>query len=148
MKATIILVFILCASLAPAATPPEGTFEWVSTEESPGEFTTPDDLGYTVQREFMADLAYHEYRDEVLYRSGEFWVADVEFMGVIITALYIECAGFGVEVCAFGYLADGLEFFWGADEGGWPSFPRETLSSREPVSNTTVSWGNVKSLFR
>lgn len=148
MKIITILMVVFFASVVFGATPPEGTYEWISTEESAGVFITPLDLGYTVQREFNADLTYNEYRDEELFRSGDFWVADVEFMGVIIPALYIEYTGGEVDVCAFGYLPDGLDFYWGADPGGWPSFPREILSTRGPVPTTRYTIDAVKSLYR
>nr|MEE4268385.1 hypothetical protein [Candidatus Krumholzibacteria bacterium] len=148
MKTTVLIATLFLAASAWAATPPVGTWEWVSTEESPGVLITPDDLGYTVQREFLVDGIYHEYRNEVLYRSGEYWVEDVEFMDMVIPALRISCYPGPVETSAFYFGPTVLELWWGADPGGWPYLPQELLASREPVSTEGVSWGIIKSLYR
>ena len=148
MKTIFGLAVLLFGASVFAATPPLGTWEWVTTEESAGAFTTPGDVGYSVQREFNADEAYNEYRNEGLFRTGRYWVADVEFMGMIIPALYIDCGEPSPEVCAFGFAAQELELYWGADSGGWPSFPLEVLENRGPVPNGSYSWDVVKSLYR
>jgi hypothetical protein len=75
-------------------------------------------------------------------------VADVEFMGLIIAALYIDYGPAPEQVCAYGFSSTELELFWGADAGGWPSFPLERLSFRDPVSSDVLSWDRVKSLYR
>ncbi len=117
MKVATVLIVMFFTSLAFGATPPEGSYEWVSTQESPGVFTTPGDLGYTIQREFNADMTYNEYRDEELFRTGDFWVVDIEYIGMIIPTLYIDYGIYGVERCAYYSLASGLEFWWGYDIG-------------------------------
>lgn len=139
----------LLTSVALAADPPLGTWEWVATEDPAGVFTTPDDLGYTVQREFKNDLSYIEYRDEIPYVTGVFWVDDVLFGEVIITRLTIDYGGISPLVCAYGInLTDQLEMFWGTESpSGLPSFPIERFVERG-VATVAESWGAVKALYR
>lgn len=142
-------IFIAITAIsAIAATPPLGTWEWSTTEESAGVVTTPGDLGYTIQREFGADATYREYRNEELFRTGHYWVEDVEFMDMIIPALYIDCGDPSPEVCAFYCGTSILELWWGADSVGWPSYPREVLEITTPVTSESYSWGGIKGLYR
>lgn len=148
MKFPAFLILVLFAVSSLAAVPPVGTWEWASTEESPGLFTMPGDLGFTVQREFHSDLTYTEYRDELVFRTGIYRVDDVEFMGNIIAALYIDCGVTPEEVCAYGFGDNELQLYWGHNAGGWPSYPVEHLIPRDEVANNVQSWGHIKSLFR
>jgi len=148
MKTFVSLAVLLLAVSAFAAVPPVGTWEWAATEESPGDLTTPADVGYNVQREFLDDGLYYEFRNEAIHRSGTYWVDDVEFMGLIIPALYIECGDDPTEVCAYLRGPGTLELYWGADGGGYPSYPIEVLVYWESVPNETSTWGGVKNLFR
>jgi hypothetical protein len=148
MKYLSLLLLLLLATSALAAVPPEGTWEWVSTEESPGVFTTPVDLGYTVQRQFLADGTYNEFRDETLHRTGVFWVEDVEWQGMVIPALRIHCAPEALETSAYSFNSQEMELLWGANAGGWPSYPLELLARRDPVAEEKSSWGRIKSLYR
>ena len=150
MKAVLIFVMILSAAAALAAVPPLGTWEWVETEESPGEFTTPADVGYTVQFDFNDDMTFTEYRNQVPHESGVFWVTDVEYMGLIITALTLDYGGVSPETCAYGVDGEGmLSMWWGANpQDGMPYFPIERYAPRGPVEIEQGNWGSIKALYR
>jgi hypothetical protein len=149
MKTALVLTFLLSATLAGAAIPPFGTWEWLETEQSAGVIITPADVGYTVQFAFNNDMTYIEYRDQLPYVEGIFWVTDVEYMGVIITALTFDFGDVSPETCAYGFDGEGrLHMWWGADSGGWPSYPVERYLPRGPVGDENASWGSIKSLYR
>ena len=149
MKAVLIFVLTLSATFALAAVPPLGTWEWVETEESAGVFTTPADVGYTVQFEFNGDMTFIEYRDEDIFESGVFWVTDVEYMDLIIQALTLDYGGVSPETCAYGIGQDGLlNMWWGANpQDGMPYFPRERYAPRS-VGIELGNWGSIKALYR
>lgn len=149
MKAALIIVLTLSATLVVAAEPPFGTWEWVQTEESPGEFTTPTDVGYTVQFDFLTDMTFTEYRDEEFLESGVFWVADIEFMGYIIPALTLDYGDIPPRVCAYGVDEDGwLSMWWGSNpQDGMPYYPIESYAPR-PVNIEQGNWGSLKALYR
>jgi len=149
MKIILTLTLVLAATLAVAAVPPYGTWEWFETEESAGVFTTPMDAGYTVQYDFRQDMTYTKYQDEIVAHEGTFWVQDVEFMGQTISALNMDSGGISPDVCAYGIDDFGLlQMYWGADPQGFPFYPIERYASREPVATENLSWGGIKSLFR
>ena len=134
---------------AVAAVPPFGTWEWVETETSRDEFTRPEDVGYTVQYEFKGDMTYVEYHDGVIHEEGVFWVRDVEFQGLIITALNLDFGGVSPDVCAYWAGGTTLEMYWGYNpDSGMPSFPVELYATRGPVGSEDTSWGGIKALYR
>jgi len=150
MKAVLILVLTLSATLAMAAIPPFGTWEWVETEESAGEFITPADLGYSVQFDFNEDMTFIEYRNEEIFESGGFWVMDVEFMGYVIPALTLDYGDVSPETCAYGIDGNGLlNMWWGYNpQDGLPYYPIERYAPRGPVEIEQGNWGSIKALYR
>lgn len=146
---TFTILACLLATSALAADPPLGTWEWIATEDPAGVFTTPEDLGHTVQREFKSDLTFIEYRDQVPYATGVFSVDDVVFGEVTITRLSIDYGGISPLVCAYGIdQNDQLVMSWGTESpSGLPSFPIERFAVRG-VDTVGESWGAVKVLFR
>ncbi len=150
MKAVLIFVLTLSTTFALAAEPPLGTWEWMETEQSAGVFTRPADVGYTVQFEFNDDMTFHEYRNQEIFESGVFWVTDVEFMDLIITALTLDYGDVSPEVCAYGIDWDGwLCMWWGANPvDGMPYFPVERYAPRGPVGIEQENWGSIKALYR
>lgn len=150
MKAVLIIVLTLSATFALAADPPFGTWEWMETEESAGVFTTPTDVGYTVQFEFNEDMTFIEYRNQEIFDTGVFWVTDVEYMDLIITALTLDYGSVSPEVCAYGIDWDGwLAMWWGSNPSdGMPSYPVERYAPRGPVGIEQENWGSIKALYR
>ena len=69
----ILVVFIMIAAPSLAVgqfAPFEGTWEWVQTEYSDGEITTPGSLGFTEQFLFGTDQIFVRYIDEqVIYED-------------------------------------------------------------------------------
>jgi hypothetical protein len=150
LKVLLVFFSILSATFATAAVPPLGTWEWVRTEESPGVFTTPADVGYTVQFDFNGDMTFTEYRNEEPHESGVFWVTDVEYMGQIITALTFDYGDISPATCAYGIDGEGwLSMWWGANpQNGLPYYPVERYAPRGPVEIEQGNWGSIKALYR
>ncbi len=131
--------------------PPLGTWEWISTEESAGVFTTPINAGHTVEFEFNDDLTFVEYRDQMYRAAGVFWVQDVPYNDEIIPVLALDYGDVSVPRCAYGVSEDDgiLHLYWGSDPHfGLPSFPIERYVPRDPVPTVSESWGTIKLLYR
>ena len=122
----------------------------ISTEDPIGVFTTPTDMGYTVQLEFNGDMSFNRYQDNLPNLTGVYWVRELEYEGHIIDQLTFDYGGVSPAKCAYGINSDGLlELFWGADpQTGLPSFPIELYAPRGPVFAESRSWGGVKALYR
>jgi hypothetical protein len=150
MKTVLVFLLTMWSTLSFAAVPPFGVWEWVQTEDAEGTFTTPADLGYTVQFEFKNDMTVNEYHDENLFQDGVFWVMVVEFMGYFIPALTFDFGEGLPETCAYGIDPQGfLEMWWGANPvNGLPYFPLEIYAPRGPVTIENATWGSLKSLYR
>ncbi len=149
MKIILILTLVLAATLAVAAVPPYGTWEWFETVESYGVFTRPADVGYTVQYDFRIDMTFTEYRNQTVFQEGTYWVDEVVFHGQTITVLSMDFGGISPEYCAYEIGGNGqLNMYWGSDEEGMPSYPIERYAPRGPVDTADRSWGGIKSLFR
>ena len=145
---TILLLFT--ASVAYAAEPPFGIWEWAHTETSDGEYVNTLEAGDSLQRVFREDMSFTEYLDEVPVLTGVFWVQDIVIEGSDYTVLSMDFGG--ISPARSPYLVNNngmLQMYWGVDqETGLPSYPIEYFTSREPTTIEFETWDGFKALFR
>ncbi len=138
------------ASMALAAEPPFGVWEWTHTETEAGVFINTLEEGTSLQRQFNADLSFSEYRDEVPVLSGVFWVQDIVIEGIQLQVLNLDFGG--IAPARSPYLIDNegvLMMYWGIDnQSGLPSYPVEFFAARSPISAESSTWDSFKALFR
>jgi len=147
----------ICALVLPcmsiAAELPFGTWEWVSTELSPGEFASFEDRFCHEQLAIHQDGVIVWYDDEQISQYGlgisYLWEIDDPVFNIVIWRHLIN----PVTDFSFHFAIDSEGFLiipWnGVQSPGVPDYPIYRYQPRGPVvSNELTSWGAVKTLYR
>lgn len=152
MKSVVLLGAFLLAALgrSEAAVPPFGTWEWVESETSAGNFVRRSDLSYSIQIAFHLDGIYVEYRNEVIQHINQFEVRDCAFP---ICNSYDQLWPYADDPAPSAWyyriLEDGLlEIIRSEHPDLWP-YERALYAPRNAVvADEATSWGTAKSLWR
>jgi hypothetical protein len=147
---SLLALILMSASLAFAATPPYGVWEWTQTETAPGVFVSALENGNSLQRSFKEDMNFTEYQDEIPVLSGVYWIQEIIVEDTVLNVLTMDFGGISPALSPYLINESGaLYMYWGVDsQTGLPSYPVEHFVARAPISTETSTWDGFKALFR
>lgn len=148
-----LLVLFLAAILPVTAlgqtAPFQGTWEWIVTEYSNGEFETPVSVGHTKQFYFGPEGAFVHFIDEQRFAEGLWYSGEVVVGSCMVEILSVDSENWVWSIEEGGVQLLNLQTgFECPSGGGSPVVKVERFIFRGTVATEAESWGAVKSLYR